>query len=341
MKRIIGMRRASRILLLLLASAALAAGGSPAAADSDRPLRSKAKVQKSQPPPAPGETRVFTLDPSTHGNPEGIAYDPVTGAFFVGTLDGTIYRGTLDSPTVTEFIPSDGVFEAAGMKVLRGRLYVAGAATGAVRVYDIASRELVASFETGGGGLLNDLVVTKQGDVYVTDSFRPFLWHITAEQVEAGGGVPEAIPVWPEIEYVYDPFPFNLNGIVALKGGRELVVVQTNTGKLFRIVLDEGAPNGRVINEIALSEPLFGDGLLFDRGRLVVVEFAPPGLAFVKLDGKGESGEVVERRTDPALTDASTVARARNYYLVVDPDFVTSTPPFEVIGLPRNDDDDD
>ena len=52
-----------------------------------------------------GQTRVYTLDPSTHSFPEGIAYDKSTGAFFVGaTGDGTIYRGTVDKPTITEFI---------------------------------------------------------------------------------------------------------------------------------------------------------------------------------------------------------------------------------------------
>ena len=51
-------------------------------------------------------TTVFTLTPSTHGNPEGVTFDRRTDAFFVGaTGDGTIYRGTLDSTTVTEFIP--------------------------------------------------------------------------------------------------------------------------------------------------------------------------------------------------------------------------------------------
>ena len=45
--------------------------------------------------------------------------------------------------------------------------------------------------------------------------------------------------------------------------------------------------------------------------------------------------------TDPTLPEPSTVARARNFYLVVNADFTTSTPPFKVTGLPRNDDDDD
>jgi hypothetical protein len=52
-------------------------------------------------------------------------------------------------------------------------------------------------------------------------------------------------------------------------------------------------------------------------------------------------GRVVERRTDPTFREPSTVARARNFYLVVNADFGTSTTPFTVTGLPRNDDDDD
>jgi DNA-binding beta-propeller fold protein YncE len=319
MKQLIDKTRASRILLMLLAITALSTGDQAVAAEV---------------------TKVFTLDPSTHGNPEGVAFDPSSGAFFVGaTGDGTIYRGTLDNSTVTEFIPGAPGKEAVGMKVALGKLYVAGGFSGAVWVYDIARKQTVASFQTGVGGMLNDLVVTKTGDVFVTDSFRPILWRITAAQVAVGSGTPEGIPVGPEIQYVTDPFPFNLNGIVALKGGQQLIVGQSNTGRLFRIDLDNNAPNGREIHEIAV-EPLFSDGLLLDKGQLIVVTF-DPALTFVKLDDKLERGEVVERRTDPTLREPSTVARARNFYLVVNADFGTSMTPFTVTGLPRNDDDDD
>jgi len=280
--------------------------------------------------------RIYTLDPSTHGNPEGIAYDTSTGAFFVGaTGDGAIYRGTLDDPSVTEFIPGAPGKEAAGMKAFRGKLYVAGGFSGTVSVYDIATGQLVASFAGFGAGMLNDLVVTRNGDVFITDSFLPTLWRITAAQVAAGGGAPEGVPLDPEIEYLFDPFPFNLNGIVALNSGRRLIVVQSNTGKLFRIDLDEDAPYGRRIHQIAV-EPVFGDGLLLDQGRLIAVEFAPVALTFVKLDATAESGTVVERRTDPTLRDPSTVALARYFYLLVNADFSTSTTPFTVTGLPRN-----
>ena len=72
------------------------------------------------------------------------------------------------------------------MKVAGSRLYVAGGTTGQIVVYDIATRRQVASFDTGAGGFLNDLVVTSRGDVFVTDSFRPIIWHVTALQVSSG-----------------------------------------------------------------------------------------------------------------------------------------------------------
>ena len=54
---------------------------------------------------------------------------------------------------------------AVGMKVPHGKLYVAGGPTGTITVYDIATKAAVATFQTGAGGFLNDLVVTRRGDV--------------------------------------------------------------------------------------------------------------------------------------------------------------------------------
>ena len=290
-----------------------------------------------------GSTKVYTLAASTHGNPEGIAYDKGTRTFFVGaTGDGTIYSGTTDNPTVTEFIVGAPGKEAVGMKVAAGKLYVAGGFSGGVSVYDIATKRLVASFANFGAGMLNDLVVTAKGDVFVTDSLVPRLWHITAAKVGAGGGAPDSIPLDPEISYELTPHPFNLNGIVALKGGRSLIVVQANTGKLFRIDLDRNAPFGREIHQIAIEPLLDGDGLLLDGGDLIVVQNGPPAMVtFVRLDGRAEKGVVVERRSDPSLRFPSTVTRARNLYLIVNADFVNNLSPFTVTGLPRNHDDDD
>jgi hypothetical protein len=276
--------------------------------------------------------RLFTLQPDPAGNPEGVAFDKRSEAFFVSiTADGAIYRGTLDSDTVSPFIPGADGRAAVGLEVRRGRLYVAGGPTGSITVYDIATGQSVAEFQTGSGGFLNDLVVTRRGDVYVTDSFRPTLWHVTAEQVRAGSGTPQALDV---SAIPFEAGEFNLNGIVA-KGSRRLVVVDTNSGALFRIDLSEDGSSVREIDEIEGVTVPGGDGLLLDRGRLVVVQGDPAQLSFVELRDGVRSATLERTETSELLRGPSTVDRADGLYLVVNADFDTSRLPFTVAGLPR------
>ncbi len=280
-----------------------------------------------------GPATVYTLDPSTHGNPEGVAWDGKSKSFFVGTVgDGTIYRGTLGNTTVTPFVAGAGA-AAVGMKVSRGTLFVAGGPSQTVRAYDVSTGALKATFSVPGSGFLNDLVVTRHGDVYVTDSFVPTLWKITAAQVAAGAGTATGIPVGPEIPYAAGAF--NLNGIVDLKGGKQLVVVDSNTGNLFRIDFKKHAAGGRTITRIAGATVPGGDGMIVDRGRLVVVAGSPAALHFLKLRRHNSQAREVAMRTDPTLHGPSTIARAGHTYLVVNADFATSTTPFTVSGLPR------
>jgi sugar lactone lactonase YvrE len=275
--------------------------------------------------------KVFTLTPSTHGNPEGVAAGSGR-TFFVGTVnDGTIYSGTTDNPNVTEFIVGATGKSATGMKVSRGLLYVAGAATGKITVYNIATKQQVAQFDTGAGGFLNDLVVTNHGDVFVTDSFRPVLWHVTAAQVQAGSGTPEQISVAPEITYTTG---FNLNGIVARAGGKRLIVVQTNTGKLFRIDLGSTAASRRITQIDAPAVP-GGDGLLMDNGRLLVVQGSPAQVSVLKLKSSASRASLDGTITDPTLKGPSTIARVGKLLVLVNADFATSTQPFTLSGLPR------
>ena len=267
-----------------------------------------------------------------NGNPEGVAWDPATQTFFTGTVaNGTIYRGTLGDTSVDVWVDGPGT-SAIGMKVDRGRLYVAGGPSGLVKVYDIASASLVASFSTGTGGFLNDLVVNRYG-VFVTDSVRPVLWQVTPELLAAGTGTPDAIPLSPEIPFAS---PFNLNGIVDFRDGRELVVVHSGLGTLYRIDLsfDGGSVAERSITPIE-GPAVNGDGLLVDQGMLIVVLGNTAELAFLDLDAQHTSASLLFKRTDPTFQRPSTLARAHNWYLVVNADFTTNTPPFTLTGLPR------
>jgi sugar lactone lactonase YvrE len=315
------MRRSSRLVGTLLIVLAFALAASAAGAGPHPNSKGKGQAQE----------RVFTLQPDPAGNPEGIAYQPRTRAFFVSiTADGAIYRGTLGSDTVAPFIPGTAGASGVGIKVRGNRLYVAGGMTGTITVYDLSTKQAIATFQTGAGGFLNDLVVTRDGDVWVTDSFRPTLWHVTAKQVRTGAGTPQAIDL--SAAFGTTPGEFHANGIVALNSHR-FVVVDTTTGTLQRIDVRHGAATIRAITGVTLPG---GDGMILDRGRLVVVQVgAQPQLSFVKLTRSGRQGSLVATRTSTNLVGPSTVARARKLYLVVNADFATSTKPFKVAGLPR------
>ena len=309
-----------RILISIVAVLALAAGATVASARGGHDKGGKGAKE-----------RLFTLKPDPAGNPEGIAFDKRSKAFYVSiTVGGDIYRGSLKSDTVEPFIEGEG--SSVGVKVKRGKLYVAGGATGAIKVYDLATKALVAKFETGADGFLNDLVVTRGGDVYVTDSKRPTLWHVTAEQVEAGSGTPQALDV-SAIPYETGPNDFNVNGIVA-KSSSKLIVVDSNSGKLFRIKLNDEGDAIEDLDEITGATVLGGDGMLLDRGKLVVVQGAAEQLAFLKLKHGAREAKLKRTQTSEKLARPSTVDAAKRHYLVVNANF-GSGPPFTVAGLPR------
>jgi sugar lactone lactonase YvrE len=385
-------RQAWRIIVAILAVAALAVGGSVAYADhgpdggsgnsgsgssgeqrdhhgEDQPGddngqhaepgddHKQGQDQDKDDEDAAASAVVYTLAEPQHGNPEGVAFDKRSGFFFVSaTGDGSIYRGKLgDTATpVPVFIPGAQGQSATGLKVFRGKLYAAGAATGTIKVYDIDSGELLATFDTKGGDasptFVNDLDVTRDGDVYATDSFRPIIYHLSAAEIAAGTPAPkpidpaDVIETSPEIPFDATAGTFNLNGIVVRHGhgshGDELIVVHSPSGRLFRVKVRED--NDRKIRELEVKGGPFpgGDGLLVDRGRLLVVQGSADGFPngvvdFIKLRHDARKGRLEDRRTDDSFQGPSTIARARDQYLVVNPDFATSTPPFTVTGLPR------
>lgn len=331
------MRHAWRGIAGLLAIGALTAGGSVALAhggghgnrDNTRD-RGNALA-----------TTVFTMPAAPDGNPEGIAFDKTSGRFFVSrTATGAIFAGTLDSPTLTPFIagvrpnpaPTDPPV-ATGLKVRGGLLYVAGASKGDIRVYDLANPTAAPKVFQTGGGFINDLDLDEDGNVFATDSTKSTIYEVTAAQVAAGSGTPKAIDVSSGITST--PGQFNLNGIVA-RGDDELIVVNSFTGELFRITFagddDDNAAQSSTprIEKIAIEggdgDVKGGDGLLVDRGRLLVVRGSTPhnangAVQAFKLSHHRTRARFESETSDPSLSGPSTIARARNRLLVVNASF--------------------
>jgi Cu-Zn family superoxide dismutase len=273
--------------------------------------------------------------------PEGVAALPDRSVFYVGsTTDGTIFRGTLARPAMSVFLPAggNGRTAATGLKLdRRGRLYVSGAATAKMFVYARNGR-LVRAFDSGDGrdSFINDVVVTRSGNAYFTDSRRPLLFRVTAGQLRRPSSRSAKLRPWLDftgtaLEYQTG---FNVNGIVATADGRHLIVIQSNTGALFRI-----AVSNKRVAKIETSAPLTnGDGLLLRGRTLYVVRNALGVIAKLRLDRRLTRATAAGTITDPTFAFPTTMAQARNRFLVVNAQFDKrmGTPklPFTVTSLP-------
>jgi sugar lactone lactonase YvrE len=253
--------------------------------------------------------------------PEGIAVAP-GGTFYVGSIPtGAIYRGSVRTGLGEVLVPGAAGRAATGMKVdEHGRLFVAGASTGKAFVYDARSGDLLASYQlTTRSTFINDVVVTR-GGAFFTDSVNPVLYRVPIGPNGSLGTTAETIPLTGDIVYVAG---FNANGIDATPDGRTLIIVQSNTGKVFTVDPASGATH-----EIALDESLTaGDGILLDGKTLYVVRNMQNRVAVVSLAPDLSSGSVERYLTDPGLDVPTTLGELGHRLYAVNARFTTPPGP--------------
>jgi len=299
-----------------------------------------ATLAQSTPEATESGARTFAL-PGDSVFPEGVAHLEGSNEFYVGaTTDGMIFRGDLTTGDVEVFSPggSDGRVSAVGMKVDdSGRLVVVGGATGLVFAYDTTTGELITQASTGSTEeqFLNDVAITPSGDAYITDSTQPVLYRLAAtgdSSTPAAGGTLEPFLDFTgtALQYVEG---FNLNGIVASADGQYLLVVQTNTGGLFRIEIATKAVQQVDLGGVML---MGGDGMVLDGTTLYVVNSGK--VSVVALSDDLSSGRGGSDFTDPSLSSPTTAAKEGNCLLIVNSQFANQggTPqlPFTVSEVP-------
>lgn len=120
-------------------------------------------------------------------------------------LSSTFERVTA-RPRCSFPLGGDGRLAVTGIKAHKGLLYVSGAATGLVFIYDLKTKALVFKGPTGlvppGSSFVNDVDLAADGSAYFTDSRSPYLYRVAR----------------------------GANGVWFLA-----LIVQSNTGKLFRV----------------------------------------------------------------------------------------------------------
>jgi sugar lactone lactonase YvrE len=253
--------------------------------------------------------------------PEGVAYRPSTGDFFVSsTGDGTIFRGNVARGAAQPYLApgADSRTFAAGLEVddTRGRLFVSGGATGRMFVYDLSNGGLLGSFTTARTPtFINDVVVTPSGEAYFTDSRSPILYRV---YTNAEGAL--AFEEWLDFTGTALAYQdgFNVNGIDASDNGQYLFVIQSNTGKLFRI--DTAT---KAVTEVSLGGETLtnGDGILLDGQTLYVLRNQQGLLVKVQLADDLASGTVASSEMNPAFAYPTTLDKAGDRLLVVNSQF--------------------
>lgn len=263
--------------------------------------------------------------------PEGIASGH-GDSFFAGSVtSGAVFRGSYRSGKGSVLVPPQTGRAATGLKVdRRNRLFVAGAGSKHVYVYDARTGRDIRVYDLPASGFINDVVVTRDG-AYFTDSTVQVLYRIPFKR---GGrlGELEIVPITGDLAYTTG---FNANGIEATRDGRTLIIVQSNTGKLFAADARSG-----VTREIKLDQPvLHGDGILLAGRKLYVVQNQDEKVAVVRLGHHLRSGRVTRFITDARLDVPTTLARFGPWLYAVNarfpPNGDNNNPTEDVIRLPR------
>lgn len=220
--------------------------------------------------PVSGSATAFTI-PETDLIPEGIAWDPATGILFVGSLHKNKIVAVHPDGRIRDFVRSgqDGITSVLGMRVdpARRALWAASAepdAPGgnparrsALFRFDLATGGLLARHPSPPGGphLFNDLVVTRGGDVYMTDSEAGAVYRLRSGRKELEAFAPPGRFVYP-------------NGIALSPDERFLYVASVAGVTVWNL-----AAGGSFELASPADVTLVGiDGLCFHDGMLVAVQ---------------------------------------------------------------------
>ncbi len=166
--------------------------------------------------------------------PEGIAYDAATKAFYISSIHKNKIVKVDAQQRASDFTTTaqDGLGQVLGMKVVNGKLWAcSNSAEGnekgmaMVHQYDVATGKLIQKWIfpfAGEKHLFNDLVITKHGDAFISDSDFGAVYRVHASLT-----VPE---LWLKHDRLRD-----INGIALL--GDQALVVNASIG-FFRMEIE-------------------------------------------------------------------------------------------------------
>ncbi|HET6653420.1 MAG TPA: hypothetical protein VFH10_12320 [Nocardioides sp.] len=267
-----------------------------------------------------------TVDLPDGWQPEGVTTGR-RGKVYSGSLaDGSILR--LNPRTNrTVVLPDSAVGKpSVGLDYDKRRriLWVAGGPEGEIRAVRLGTGEVLRTYTLPAAAndrFVNDLVVTS-GAVYATDSANQELGVV---ELPAGltlppSGAATLLPLTGELVYQDG---FNANGIVESNRGNWLVLVQSNTGRLFRV----NAATGRTLQiDLDGRRVRNGDGLEAKGDLLYVVRNANNRIDVYDLKRNVRSGDRVKVIRTPDFDTPTTATVVRRSLWVANARFGVDDP---------------
>ncbi|KDP32050.1 hypothetical protein JCGZ_12511 [Jatropha curcas] len=243
--------------------------------------------------------------------PEGLAYDPTAQHFIAGsyhdrTLHAVSDAGVLETLISDPSLPPNTTFLGLAVDPVHNRLLAAIHSSpllppfNALAAYDLSTRQRIflsilpdaESASTANRSVANAVAVDFKGNAYVTNSLGNsdgnFIWKVNA-QGEAS--IFSRSPIFTRYPVDRDsPFSYcGLNGIAYVSKGY-LLVVQSNTGKMFKVDVDDGTARA-----VLLTEDLtLADGIAIRRDGVVVV-VSQSKLWLLKSDDSWGEGVVYDK----------------------------------------------
>jgi sugar lactone lactonase YvrE len=255
--------------------------------------------------------------------PEGIAHDPKTGDFFLGSLSKRKIVRIDKNGKASDFKTSgqDGLWDVLGMKVdpATRTLWVGSAAnatggegdgSSGLFQFDLKTGKLLAKHVLPGKTekhLLNDLAFGARGEVFVTDS--------------EGRAILRLRPGKAELEVLVAPGTFIYpNGIASSPDGKKLFVADFTKGIS---VVDVATGQVRPLTHPERVNVYGIDGLYFHKGDLVAVQNGAGTSRIVRYRlGKSmeaiESEEVLESRNPRFDIPTTGVVVGRSLYYIAN-----------------------
>ncbi|WP_433302216.1 SMP-30/gluconolactonase/LRE family protein [Actinoplanes sp. CA-030573] len=261
--------------------------------------------------------------------PEGIAIGERPYAYFGSRADGDIIRVGLVTGETRVINQGPGT-PSLGLKLdKRERLFVAGGSGGDARVIDTHNGKVLRTYALQTvPSFINDVALTG-GAAWFTDSANPVLFKLPLDRK---GKLPAAavrVPLTGAIKYAAGN---NANGIAPTPDGRALIVVQSNTGKLFHVRYDGQTTEIDLRGDNVVN----GDGLWLRGRTLYVVQNRLNTITEILLNKDATAGSVISRTTDGSFDVPTTIAEYGKRFYLPNARFTTPatpTTPYDAVSV--------